>query len=111
MIKSIILSIISFLLTSVLTYILNSTKRIKKESKLIKQGLLSLQRAELTELCEKYLEKGFCPDYARYVISDLFTNYSELGGNHGMNVLVDRTLMLPLKVKYNRRKEDVSDEC
>ena len=106
MINSILTGIIGFLVSTIMGYLVKSSSNIKKESKLIKQSILTLERAELSEICEKYLDKGFCPEYARYIISDLYANYSALGGNHGITQLVNRVLELDLKPQYNRRKGD-----
>lgn len=63
----------------------------------MKKSMIILLRSQIVSKCEKYLELGYLPDYARSCICDLFSQYSALGGNHGVNVLVDETLKLPPK--------------
>lgn len=63
----------------------------------MKKSMMILLRSQIVSKCEKYQELGHLPDYARSCICDLFSQYSALGGNHGVNVLVDQTLKLPPK--------------
>lgn len=63
----------------------------------MRKGLLSIIRSQLTSKCETYLDRGFLPEYARYCLEELFKNYKALGGNHGMEVLVEKCFDLPTK--------------
>jgi len=54
-----------------------------------------LLRSQIVSKCETYQKLGFLPDYARSCLTDLFAQYTALGGNHGVNILVDKTLELP----------------
>lgn len=64
-------------------------------NKAMKASMIILLRSQIVSKCEKYQELGYLPDYARSCICDLFAQYTALGGNHGVNVLVDETLKLP----------------
>lgn len=66
-------------------------------NKAMKESMVILLRSQIVSKCEKYLGLGYLPDYARSCICDLFAQYSALGGNHGVNILVDKTLELPPK--------------
>ncbi len=79
---------------TILTYII---KQIRF-NKAIKNGVLSIIRSQLTSKCETYIDKGFLPEYARYCLEQLFINYKALGGNHGMEVLVEKCFELPTKL-------------
>lgn len=61
----------------------------------MKASMIILLRSQIVSKCEKYQELGYLPDYARSCICDLFAQYTALGGNHGVNILVDETLKLP----------------
>lgn len=66
-------------------------------NKAMKESMVILLRSQIVSKCEKYQGLGYLPDYARSCIDDLFSQYSALGGNHGVNILVDKTLELPPK--------------
>lgn len=57
--------------------------------------MLSLIRSQIVSKCENYLKEGYLPEYARYCLEDLFKQYTALGGNHGVEVLVNKCFNLP----------------
>lgn len=61
----------------------------------MKSSMMILLRSQIVSKCENYQKLGYLPDYARSCLSDLFAQYTALGGNHGVNILVDETLKLP----------------
>lgn len=61
----------------------------------MKASMLSLIRSQIVSKCENYLGEGYLPEYARYCLEDLFTQYKALGGNHGIEVLVNNCFDLP----------------
>lgn len=65
------------------------------DNKAVKASILSLIRSQIVGKCESYMKKGFLPEYARYCLEDLFKQYKTLGGNHGIEKLVDKTFELP----------------
>jgi hypothetical protein len=71
----------------------------EKSNIAMKSSMIILLRSQIVSKCEKYQELGYLPDYARSCICDLFTQYTRLGGNHGVEVLVDEILKLPAKRK------------
>lgn len=64
-------------------------------NKAMKQSMISLLRSQIVSKCETYQKEKFLPDYARNCLTDLYTQYKLLGGNHGVEILVDETLKLP----------------
>jgi hypothetical protein len=64
-------------------------------NKAMKSSMMILLRSQIVGKCEDYQRLGYLPDYARSCLNDLFEQYTALGGNHGVNVLVDKTLELP----------------
>ena len=86
---------IPFVCTALFSLIGNSLKNIRKENKAVKAGLLAIIRSQIVSKCEEYQKLGYLPEYARYCLEDLFTNYQSLGGNHGLGVLVENTFELP----------------
>lgn len=71
-------------------------KKTDKKSEAMKQSMMILLRSQIVSKCETYQKMGFLPDYARSCLTDLFDQYTALGGNHGVNILVDKTLELPI---------------
>lgn len=65
-------------------------------NKAMKESMLSLIRSQIVSKCENYLELGYLPEYARYCLEELHKNYKALGGNHGIEVLVNKCFELPL---------------
>lgn len=64
-------------------------------NKAMQKSMMILLRSQIVSKCETYRKAGYLPDYARSCLTDLFAQYTALGGNHGVNVLVDETLKLP----------------
>lgn len=93
--ESIIHIIISWLIPFILSGIVGVIIKIYRDNKAMKKGLLAMIRSELNKECEKYLKLGYLPEYARYCINDLNTQYKNLGGNHGMEILVNKIFSLP----------------
>lgn len=63
----------------------------------MKESILSLIRSQLVGKCEIYLKQGCLPEYARYCLEELFKQYQILGGNHGVEKLVNKCFELPLE--------------
>lgn len=79
--------------------------KIIKDNKAMKNSMLSLIRSQIVGKCETYMGQGFLPEYARYCLEELFKQYQALGGNHGVETLVNNCFELPLS-----RKEEENDE-
>ena len=69
--------------------------------------MISLLRSQIVSKVEKYMEEGYLPDYARFCLSDLFKQYKDLGGNHGLEKLVDNCLELPPIKKGVKNNEEM----
>lgn len=72
----------------------------------MKRGVLALLWNDIVEICEKWNDKGYMPNEVRICLNNLLTQYKNLKGNHGVDIMVASTLKLPLKPSYNRRKDD-----
>lgn len=69
----------------------------------LKKSIIALLRGQIVANCEQYNKLGYLPDYARYTINELGTNYGKLGGNHGIQELITKTNQLPpIKAKKQR---------
>lgn len=87
--------IIEFLLGVVTTALIAKIKQQKKESNSLKDGMLSLLRAELIRSGEKYLEKEWVPIYAKDAYDKAYNAYHGLGGNGTMTQLHEQVMELP----------------
>lgn len=67
----------------------------EKNNKAQKEATIAMLRSQIVSKCENYQGLGYLPEYGRYCLTDLFKQYTALGGNHGVNVLVDEVLKLP----------------
>lgn len=67
----------------------------ENSNKAMKEATIAMLRSQIISKCETYQKLGYLPEYARYCLTDLFKQYTALGGNHGVNILVDEVLKLP----------------
>ena len=67
----------------------------EKSNQAMKEATVAMLRSQIVSKCENYQKLGYLPEYARYCLTDLFKQYTALGGNHGVNVLVYEVLKLP----------------
>ena len=104
-IETIIKWAIPFILTAIITYIVKELKDNRKSNNAMKSSMVLLMRSQIVGKCEKYNELGYLPDYARSCLADLFEEYKILGGNHGVEKLVDKTFELPpVKERKNGKR-------
>ena len=96
--------IAEFVLGVLLTAVLAKFKKTKKENDSIKEGMLSLLRAELIRSGEKYLEQRWIPIYAKDAFDKAYIAYHGLGGNGTMTQLHEQVMELP--TSPNEHKEE-----
>lgn len=65
------------------------------EQNAIKEGVVSLLRQSLVDSYNKWIERGYCPIYAKEVCEKVYDNYSALGGNDVGTELYERITKLP----------------
>lgn len=101
-IKLIIQWAIPFACASGFAFISKQLKENKKSNDAMKSSMLSLIRSQIVGKCETYMKQGFLPEYARYCLEELFKQYKALGGNHGVETLVNKCYELPLSEKEEK---------
>ena len=69
----------------------------KEEIVAIKKGIVSLLRDRITQSCRHIENNGFITQQQITSITDLYDSYKNLGGNHGLNIIVEKTIKLPIK--------------
>lgn len=97
----ILMLVIKWLVPILCSAILGVFVKIYKDNKALKSAMLSLVRSQIVGKVEQYQGMGFLPEYARYCLEDLFKQYKALGGNHGIEKLVEQCFELPLNEKEN----------
>ena len=106
--KLIINYVVEFLLGVVATTLLARLRKQKKESDSMKDGMLSLLRAELIRSGEKYLERNYAPIYAIDAYDKAYIAYHGLGGNGTMTQLHTKVMELPTQDDTNNRTKEES---
>lgn len=78
------------------------SKRVSRrieEQDAIKLGIQALLRDRIIQAYNHYMDKGYCPIYARDNILKLYEQYHNLGGNGTVTGLMDSLMELPTEKK------------
>jgi hypothetical protein len=78
-------------------------KKFKRQVAL-ELGMQALLRNEIIREYDKWIERGYCPIYARDNIQNMYTQYHGLGQNGVIDGLYETILDLPTE-KPNKEKE------
>lgn len=84
-------TVINIIVTSIIT----RKKKLSEREKNIENGLQSLLRAEIIRSHEKYMDREYCPVYAREALTRIYESYHALGGNGTMTELYKQVMALP----------------
>lgn len=103
--EEIIKIVLNWAIPLIITTIFGFLVKIIKDNKAMKESMLSLIRSQIVGKCETYMGQGFLPEYARYCLEELFKQYQALGGNHGVETLVNNCYELPLSKKEEKKDE------
>ncbi len=95
MLETIMKWLLTTVLTGVMGYIVKELKENKKCNSATKNSTILLLRSQIVGKCEKCIEVGCISDYTRSCIEDLYEEYEKLGGNHGVEALVNQAFSLP----------------
>lgn len=95
MIEIILKWLIPTILTALSTYVVASLRNNSKNNKSMRSSMRIMLRSQIVGKVEQYIRSGYLPDYARSCLEDLYTEYSNLGGNHGIDQLVAQAYKLP----------------
>lgn len=94
-VKTFITVIVSAIASGVLTYLVTQFKVYKA----LKEGVLSLLRAEIIRWHDKYVKKKFCPIYAKDALEKAYSAYHALGGNGTITILYNEIMALPEEIQ------------
>lgn len=94
--------IVVLLLTAAVKKLFRKLKDEKEDYSSIKDGMLSLLRAELIRSGEKYLSQGWLHIYAKDAYDKAYKAYHELGGNGTLTNMHDKIMELPTVPKEDK---------
>ena len=83
------------------------SKRVSKrieEQDAIKLGMQALLRDRIISAYNHYMDKGYCPIYARENVRRLYEQYHNLGGNGTVTHLVEELEELPTDKREDETK-------
>lgn len=106
---SIVDKILSWALPIILSAILGFMIKIVTDNVAMKKSTVAMLRSQIVSKVETYMKKGYLPDYARICLEDLYKQYKNLKGNHGIDSLVEQCYKLPPVLQNKKRKEDNSN--
>ena len=90
-------TVINIIVTSMIT----RKKKLSEREKIIENGLQSLLRAEIIRSHEKYMDREYCPVYAREALTRIYESYHALGGNDVATDLYRQCMELPESEEHN----------
>jgi hypothetical protein len=77
-----------------------------ERTKALEMGVCALLRAEIIRQHEKYVDKGFCPIYAKEALKRTYAAYHNLDGNDIATKLYKEVLDLPEAPTKNQKTGD-----
>lgn len=86
---------VPFICGGCVTWAVTYIKLRKSRDTAIEDGLQCLLRAEIIRNHDKYMERGYCPIYAREALKRAYTAYHNLRGNDVATALYKEVLALP----------------
>lgn len=101
---------VPFCCSAVVTWAVTYAKMINKKNKELKElrdnkietladGVQCLLRAEIIRNHDKYLDRGYCPIYAKEALKRAYAAYHDLHGNDVATQLYNQTMALPTEAK------------
>lgn len=99
MAEKIIEIVLSTVVPSLITGLCVYAKGVKKNNNALKEGMLSLLRAELIRQHDKWTAKDYCPIYAKDALEKAYNAYHQLGGNGTMTQIYKETMALDTELK------------
>lgn len=107
---TIITAFISTTVGVVVTAVIAHFKLGKQKHKAVENGVQSLLRAEIIRQNEKWVERGYCPVYAKDAVRREYEAYHALGGNGVITDLYNDILELPETPPKQIRKTKKSED-
>lgn len=90
--------LIPFVCGAVITGCITYIKMRRKRDTALEDGVQCLLRAEIIRSHDKYIDRGFCPIYAKEALKRAYAAYHALGGNDVATGLYNAVMELPTEV-------------
>lgn len=74
---------------------INIIEKKFKEEETLRDGVQALLRNEIIKIYNDYIDREYCPIYARENIQNMYDKYHALGGNGTVTDLVKKLFELP----------------
>lgn len=94
-IETIIKWAVPFVCGGAITWAVTYVKMRKKRDTAIEDGVQCLLRAEIIRNHDKYIDKAYCPIYAKEALKRAYAAYHNLGGNDVATQLYHEVMELP----------------
>lgn len=106
-VATILTACISTIVGVVVTAVVARFKLSGTKHKAVENGVQNLLRAEIIRQQEKWVERGYCPVYAKDAVRREYETYHALGGNGVITDLYNDIIQLPeTPPKKNKKSED-----
>ena len=90
---------VPFVCGGVITGLIAYTKTLRHRIDATLEGEQCLLRAEIIRNHDKYIDKGYCPIYAKEALKRAYHAYHELHGNDVATGLYNEVMALPTEVR------------
>lgn len=104
--EQIILTVLTVIITAVVSSAIAYARTSTGQIKSIKNGMLSLLRAEIIRQHDKWIDREYCPIYAKDAIEKAYIAYHNLGGNGTMTKLYKEIMALHTEPKEKEIKDE-----
>lgn len=95
LIETIIKWAVPFVCGGIITWAVTYIKLRKKRDSALESGVQCLLRAEIIRNHDKYIDKGYCPIYAKEALKRAYAAYHVLHGNDVATGLYNEVMVLP----------------
>ncbi len=95
---------IPFLCGGLATGLITYARMKNKRNSALEDGVQCLLRGKIIDMHEKYIERHYCPVYAKESLKRTYTAYHTLGGNDVATQLYQELLTLP--TEPHKRNEE-----
>lgn len=103
--KEVVMIILKWLIPAVcggiITWAVTYIKLRKKRESALEEGLKCLLRAEIIRNHDKYLDRGYCPIYAKEALKRAYAAYHALRGNDVATQLYNEVMALPTEPPHD----------
>ena len=96
-ILKVVLTVVGFVVTGALGYMVAKVKDHKKKDTQQQKALLCLLRSNITSKYYLYSELGSIPYYEKENVDRMYEQYKDMGGNSYVDTIVPEINRLPIK--------------